>query len=356
MMYQKINYFLGSNTAYGYQSRFNELQKIKKDEKLFILKGSAGCGKSTFMKKTAEYFGTENHNMEFILCGVCPNSLDSVIIPHKHITLADGTAPHILEPIYPITYENVIDLNKALNMKKLDKYYNQIIRLNIEIDSYYKNVIAYIKSAVALLKNNIIKTENYVSDKNANDFVFDFMDRIKLCKKGETKKRLLSVVSTEKIVFLSGTIKALCDEIIVLNDDFGALKNKVLKKIANYSTDLGLEHIECLCSVMGDNTIDHIIFPSIKLAITTSDYFHDCSGFATESISDLIEYEKNISLFEDAEKDALFVQQLLSKASYNIFMANSKHNFLENIYNEAMDFSITDRIFENTIEKINLIF
>ena len=44
------NYFLGSNTYKGFSGEFSHLL----DGRAVILKGGAGCGKSTLMKKVAE--------------------------------------------------------------------------------------------------------------------------------------------------------------------------------------------------------------------------------------------------------------------------------------------------------------
>ena len=43
------HYYLGANSYYGFRSLYDKF--VTEDDTLFIIKGSPGSGKSTFMKK-----------------------------------------------------------------------------------------------------------------------------------------------------------------------------------------------------------------------------------------------------------------------------------------------------------------
>ena len=60
---------------------------------LIILKGTPGCGKSTFMRRSAEERGL---GTVYIHCSGDPESLDGVIAPAIRTAIVDGTAPHVL--------------------------------------------------------------------------------------------------------------------------------------------------------------------------------------------------------------------------------------------------------------------
>ena len=90
-MGDKIKFFLGSNTKYGFIPMFDEINKPDRGGKLFVLKGGAGSGKSTMMKKFGQHFKGTDENMEIIPCASDPNSLDAVYVPGKNIAILDGT-------------------------------------------------------------------------------------------------------------------------------------------------------------------------------------------------------------------------------------------------------------------------
>lgn len=90
----KIQYFLGANSAQGFVSLYHELLDERDATALYVLKGGAGCGKSTLMKKVGEEMERQGFDVEYVLCSGDPDSLDAILIPEKAVAIMDGTAPH----------------------------------------------------------------------------------------------------------------------------------------------------------------------------------------------------------------------------------------------------------------------
>lgn len=90
----KNQYFLGTNSAKGFVSLYHELIDESKAAAFYILKGGAGCGKSTLMRKVAEKMEAHGLSVEYVLCSGDPDSLDAILIPEKAVAIMDGTAPH----------------------------------------------------------------------------------------------------------------------------------------------------------------------------------------------------------------------------------------------------------------------
>jgi len=91
--------FLGANTYDGFQSLYEPFVASPRIDRLFILKGGAGCGKSTFMKTIAGAAEQTGLSVERILCSGDPGSLDGIFIPSLRLAYVDGTAPHAAVPI-----------------------------------------------------------------------------------------------------------------------------------------------------------------------------------------------------------------------------------------------------------------
>ncbi|MCL2851039.1 MAG: hypothetical protein FWE01_01610 [Firmicutes bacterium] len=116
--------FLGSNTPNGFVGFFDKLVDNYPLEKVYILKGGSGVGKSTFIKKFTKSI-IENHpktsfTIDYFMCSADPDSYDGVIIHELGLAIIDGTSPHIVDPKFPGLVEEIIDLAKFLDTKKIN--------------------------------------------------------------------------------------------------------------------------------------------------------------------------------------------------------------------------------------------
>ena len=93
-----ISIFLGANTARGFRSLYEEYIGSLDLRRLYVIKGSAGCGKSGLMKRVSERAAGMGLGCVRVLCSGDPDSLDGVLIPERGIAFFDGTSPHVLEP------------------------------------------------------------------------------------------------------------------------------------------------------------------------------------------------------------------------------------------------------------------
>lgn len=80
----------------------------------FFLKGRAGTGKSTMLKKIAAEAEKRGFDTEIYHCGFDPHSLDMVIVRELDFAIFDSTSPHEYDPerqgdVIIDTYELVVD-------------------------------------------------------------------------------------------------------------------------------------------------------------------------------------------------------------------------------------------------------
>lgn len=90
---EQIAYFLGANTPQGFYSLTGQMLDPDKHRAIYILKGGAGCGKSTLMKHVAKRMTEAGERVEHVYCSGDPDSLDALLIPGKQAAIVDGTAP-----------------------------------------------------------------------------------------------------------------------------------------------------------------------------------------------------------------------------------------------------------------------
>ncbi|WP_240374705.1 PRK06851 family protein [Bacillus piscicola] len=136
--------FLGGSTPKGAVDYIPNLTEGL--EKRYFIKGRAGTGKSTFLKrmiKEAEELGL---SMEVYHCGFDPESIDMVIIRELSLCIFDSTDPHEYFP--DREGDEVIDLYEKTVMPGTDeKFEEQIATLFNSYKSYMKKGTGYLKEA-----------------------------------------------------------------------------------------------------------------------------------------------------------------------------------------------------------------
>ena len=100
---KQTHFFLGANSAEGFYGLYDQLLDARLYD-LIILKGTPGCGKSTFMRRAAAALEERGLETVYIHCSGDPDSLDGVIAPTIRTAIVDGTAPHVLEPRYALAH------------------------------------------------------------------------------------------------------------------------------------------------------------------------------------------------------------------------------------------------------------
>jgi len=86
----------GTNTSDGVVNVVPEIT----DEiaNVYYIKGRAGTGKSTFMKKIAEACENNGFDVEKYYCSFDPDSVDMVLVPELDFCILDSTDPHEFNP------------------------------------------------------------------------------------------------------------------------------------------------------------------------------------------------------------------------------------------------------------------
>ena len=141
-----LRFFAASNTKDGFVSYFDDLFSEEECERLYVLKGGPGCGKSTFMKKLGTLAKKKGLSCEYFHCSSDPESLDGIIIKEKRIGVVDGTSPHVVEPQLAGAREIIINLGKGWDEDKLFANKGQIDELCQKKKNCYKDAYHYLYS------------------------------------------------------------------------------------------------------------------------------------------------------------------------------------------------------------------
>lgn len=345
------SYFLGANTPYGFYSLFSELYNPYDEWKMYIIKGGPGTGKSTLMKAVAEEAEKRNISVNRIPCSSDPLSLDGVIIPTIKVSIADGTSPHVVEPIFPGVCEQIVNLSVCWDTNKLKEDSSKIKIISMTNSSAHKKCIKYMKTA-KLINEEINK---YIEPAINYEKIERYTERLKELdydSKGEcvAKNRFLSALTPLGIVIKYDTFINSCDKIITIKDNYNVshyiidfILNRYNKNVIKYNCPMNPEH-----------KTEHLVFPDIGLGIFTSNTYHPMINKTYKTVNtdrfidkDKIEKHKNSISFLKKTK-----MEMLKEAVVSLQAAKSAHDILESYYINAMDFDKVKKIKDNVIEDI----
>ncbi|MFB4167801.1 hypothetical protein [Virgibacillus sp. JSM 102003] len=134
----------GTNTVDGV---VNVVPHLKENiANVFFIKGRAGTGKSTFMKKITKACVEHGYDVEMYHCSFDPNSIDMVLVRELDVCIFDSTDPHEFFP--EREGEEVVDLYEELVAPGTDERFEvEINELNNTYKSYMKQGIQYLQQA-----------------------------------------------------------------------------------------------------------------------------------------------------------------------------------------------------------------
>ncbi len=341
-----MDFFAGANTRHGFVSIFEDC--FAHIQQLYILKGSSGCGKSTFMKKIAKTAEDKGYSVDKIYCSGDPESLDGIIIPKLKFAVADGTSPHIMDVKYPAVRENIINLGEFWDIDKLLPHKDKIIRLTDKKSNHYKN--AYRSLAAVGEVEDIVKDgmNRNLNRNKLEEIAFKLTEGAILENKGEIKRIFASAFTYKGIKVLPafGKVETLCK----IN---GKASFELLKAIQLIASEYRAEAVVSF-SALDANKTDAVYFPKSGIVFTNlSD--PPCESFNQERCIPSSRMVGNTSNTVSKARLNVFeklIKELKSEAVFELSEAKSTHGEIENIYIPAMDFEKMNNFTESFISNI----
>lgn len=353
---KNFSYFLAANSSKGFFSLFDELYDPYDGWNVYIIKGGPGTGKSGMMRKiinTAKEKGYETHQ---IFCSSDPDSLDGIIIPELKVSIADGTAPHILEPKYPGIIEKIINLGDYWDDKLLKTNYEHIITLTDCNKTLHSQSSRYLSAAGAALRENINICESFFDHKKTENYIIRLISRNISSSNayGKEKKRFISAITPKGKINLTDELNNYCDNIITITDEYSAVSGLFMNKIRQLALANGIDIITFLNPIEPLNNPEHIIFEKEKIGFFTANKENGFKSLSDKNI--------NVNRFINKEQNVFKNRINFNKKTYDRFIkesidllskAKSVHDELESYYITAMDF---DKVNEKTNDILNEIF
>lgn len=261
-----------------------------------------------------------------------------------------GTAPHALEPTYPVAFEDIVSLYRAVNRPKLQVHRGEIISLFRQNKALIERATRYITAAGSLLQDSMRIALSCTDTAKARAFAGTLSRRyippIKSASHEEI--RLLSALTLHGLIFYSNTITQLADTVVVLDDEYGAASRTLLYALREEALQKGHSIITCYCSMSPYEKIDHLFIPALRLCFATSNSYHPVQILGQRTIhctrfcnKEGLKLRRKRLRFNKRAVDELFAQ-----ASSIQKEAKECHDALEQYYIDAVDFSFLEKAYQ----------
>ncbi len=318
-----ISIFLGANTCRGFFSLYDEYIGSLSLRRLYVVKGSAGSGKSTLMKRVAEHFSDGGYDTLRVLCSGDPGSLDGLILPEKGFALFDGTSPHVLEP--PLVGERgfYLDLSRfytspAQGLEVRDAAYRE----------HYRKAYRCLEAAGSLTQIPAVSAETRAAvRRRALSLAARTLGRSR--GEGSFRRCFTDAFTCLGPVSLLESRRALAPRLIALSGG-AAEADLFLQTYLQAARERGHEVILCP-DPTEPRRAAHLLLPELGLGITTG---------AGDRCIHLEKLGPALAEGEKAERKELekLREQLLSHARDELALAKEAHDRLEEAARPFLDF------------------
>ncbi len=353
-----LNYFAGGNTARGFHSLYDS--NLDGLERIYILKGGPGTGKSSLMKMIGNEWIERGYDIEFLHCSSDNSSIDGVIIRALKVGIVDGTAPHVIEPKTPGAVEQYINLGEAWDAKALAVEKKNIQRLSNRISASFNLAYSTFKQALDVHDDwEKIYIENMdfeKADQLTNKLIQSFFGKLKINKRSDIRHRFLGAATPQGAVDFVPNLTEGIEKRYFIKGRPGSGKSTLLKKLAAAAEARGIDTEVYHCG-FDPNSLDMVIFRELGIAIFDStaphEYFPSRAGDEIIDMYELLITPGTDEIYEDKIKPiAASYKGKMKEATSYLARAKELHDELEAIYVPAMDFSIVEQIQLRIVEEM----
>lgn len=343
-------YYAAGNTARGFYNLFDSV--LDGLERLYILKGGPGTGKSTLMQKVSKTMTQRGFDTELIHCASDKGSIDGIILTDLKAGIVDGTAPHVIEPKAPGAVEEYVNLGVAWDSQQLRPYKEDIYALNARIKNTYEQTYHTLAEALHI-RDEWEKLDLANQDQTkANDVVLRLIETIfsdhTLSKQAKSRHMFRAATTPQGPVDFVQNLTTNCEKRYLIKARSDCNKSNLFKQIAAEAEKRGLDTEKFHCD-FDPHRLNMVIVPELKVALfDNASPLERFPGRPQDEVIDLDELivTTGISEKHHAQRQTLRNRYIEKKREAHIHLQHAKElrDRLERIYIQAMDFSRLEHI------------
>ena len=345
--------FAASNSCEGFKNYYGEVFNDTRADRLYIIKGGPGTGKSHFMRVVALRAREQGYTVTEYLCSSDPASLDGLLLSkagHPTLGLLDGTPPHVLEPSSPGAKDEILNLGAFWNPKKLGAQREAITALGKRKATAYANAYAALSAAGRM---------DAVADALTEPCVI--RDRLsalatRLLRDQPKGQGFTATSALRRAVSMAGkhtlhSFEAAATRLLLPDESYG-MGYRLTEAMLGVSRAQG-HRVWVSYHPVYPHKIDGLFYPDTGLCVLVGDAIPP-EGIPTRALS-LRRYtdaEALRSVRGELRRTAALREELTDTALRHLSSAYGHHFELERIYAAAMDFAAKEAYTERFCEDV----
>ena len=329
--------FAASNSAHGFHSFYAEFFDDVDVERVFVIKGGPGTGKSRFMREVSAYAAARGWQSRMIYCSSDADSLDGVILQkgERRWALLDGTSPHVYEPKSPGVREELINLGEFWDSDRLVASREEIGRQNRIKQEGYRRAYRYLSAYSSILENYKSRILPHVRMQSISDYAKKLISQIPAGEKFGSKTCVMeSIGMSGRVAFDSFFCQAAR---LYLIEDY--------KKTAPYLTEalyrLAMEKRQqvrvCRNPIIPEQ-VDGILFLNSGIAFAIHPLADMELAYHRISMRRFLKTSELRAIKDAALFDERMMRAMLDGTLSEMQAVRAAHFALEEIYSASMDF------------------
>lgn len=337
----KIKYvFTSSHTKNGFHTFIPNL--IEDLRKVFILKGPAGSGKSTFIRLLGETMYEQGYEIEFWISAIDPLNPDGVYISQLDVAVVNGSLPSPIDPPFPGGMGEIINLGEYLDKEATQVNRRAIQELVAEVAEKSKKAYSLLKQA-GVVKQEIKKvTSKHLNMEKIQGLIKDLAQDI-LHDQPREKHYFASALTADGMINYIDEVSEACRKRYVLKGPSGSAKSTIINELASIFNAKGFI-MEYYHSGFDVENLDMVIIRNLQVALI--------DGGSTELT--LKPWDVVIDMTEFLEKYEMDTADLLKSESYRNYetlileaqsqLDNMRSSLkgLKKVYSAITDFELLD--------------
>ena len=356
--------FPGNNTSEGFYSFYDQIIKPEAN-RIFILKGGPGVGKSTFIKKIGTAMLEKGFDIELHHCSSDNDSLDGVVIPALKIAIIDGTAPHVVDPVYPGAVEEIINLSIYWDKEKLTSSKDGVISCSKKIRRLFKSAYSHLKEA-KVVHDELAGYYVEAADSAAvNKLIYKMCEEIfygvKPCfESASYVRRLFASANTPGgLVHYIESILQDARKLYLIHGEPGTGTDRALQVVLDEGIRLGLD-CEAYHCPLEPAKLELLYFPSLYIGVLRLNERLNFNPGVIQNLDsvEILDFNQYLDkavcseFEEDINEAKKRIRDSLDRAWKKLKNAKIIHDLLEEYYVPAMDFTAVNIKRENILSAI----
>lgn len=354
--------FPGGNTAFGFYSFYDDIVQ-NAFQRLFILKGGPGVGKSTLIKSIGTQLLQQGYDVEYHCCSSDKNSFDGMLVPSLGIAIVDGTAPHIIDPQHPGAVDEIVNLGNFWFEPGLIELKEEIMVLSRQIKHLFSRAYNYLSQAKLLNEDQesyyqVSKCLNIPElNSTANRLIKEIFPREQLGKLPKVRHLFASAITPQGLTHHLPNLFSNLGKRYIITGAPGTGKATLVSRVYEAAKALGY-NVEAYHCALIPTKIEHLILPELNMGVITSSGPHTYSpqqGDQIVNLDQLVDQKLLETYAEDlAESNRRFAAALQRALD---FMGRVKEyrDKLESYYIANMDFEAINEFRTQLVARIELL-